>query len=111
MGFIKDIKDVKKDLAEIKAKIVGDLSAKADKLDEILEYLSHIQLKVKSITETVDYNGKRALKVVYDVPQILLTFDDDDNIMINETFRAINGLNLIDMEDQIKLLESINKKH
>ena len=110
MGLIKDLKEIKKNTVEIKAALAGDLSRKSQKLDEVLEDLSHVQLKVKSITDTVDYNGRPALKVVYEAPQILLLFDDDGNVLVNETFRAINGLDLIDMNDKIKLMEKINEK-
>lgn len=110
MGFVKDIKEIKKTTAEIKAAVVGDLAEKANKLDEVLEDLSHIQLKIKSIVDTVDYNGRPAVKIIYEVPQVMLMFDDEGNVLVNETFRAINGLNLIDMNDQMKLIEKINEK-
>ena len=110
MGFIKDLKELKKDVAEIKASLSSDLSKKSKKLDEIQEDLSNISIKVKNIVETVDYNGKPALKVIYELPQIILLFDDNGNVMENPMFKAINGLDLISMDDKLKLLENINRK-
>ena len=110
MGLFKDLKQLKQDIAEIKQILSGDLPKKADELKEIKELLPFVHLKVRSITDTIDENGKDALIVVYEAPQIVLRFDDNGNIMLNNVFRAINGLNLIDMEDQIKLLNSIKVK-
>lgn len=110
MGIVKTIKELKKDVAEIKVTLVGESFTKSKKLNEVLEDLSNIQLKVKSITETVDYNGRPVLKISYEIPQVFLVFDDEGNVQVNETFRAINDLDLIDMEDKMKLIEKINKK-
>lgn len=110
MGIIKFFKNLNKDIAEIKATISGNLSEKAEKLDETQEYLSHISLKVKNVVETIDYNGRPALKIIYECPSVLLMFDDDGNVIPNEQFKAINGLNLIDLDDQMKLVDFINRK-
>lgn len=110
MGFRKDLKELKQDVAEIKASLSGDLSLKAKKLEEIQEDLSNISIKVKNVVETVDYNGKPALKIIYEIPNILLLFDDNGNVMENAMFKAINGLDLISMDDKLMLLENINKK-
>ena len=110
MGFRKDLKELKQDVAEIKASLSGDLSLKAKKLEEIQEDLSNISIKVKNVVETVDYNGKPALKIIYKIPNILLLFDDNGNVMENAMFKAINGLDLISMDDKLMLLENINKK-
>ena len=110
MGILKDLKELKKDVAEIKATLVGDLEKKGKKYDEMKEDLSYVSLKVKSIVETVDETGKPALKIIYEAPQILLTFDDNGNVLENSVFKAINGLDLIGMNDKIKLIESINRK-
>lgn len=110
MGLFKDLKELKKDVAEIKAALVGDLEKKGKEYDEIKEDLSYVSLKVKSIVETVDETGKPALKIIYEAPQILLTFDDNGNVLENSIFKAINGLDLISMSDKMKLIESINRK-
>lgn len=110
MGLLKDFKKMKEDLAEIKAALSKDYINKANRLEEVEGYLSNISLKVKSIANVLDENGKPALKIVYEIPSVLLTFDDNGEVMLNEMFRSINGLDLIDMSDKLLILENINKK-
>lgn len=106
----KDIKNLKKDISEIKETLNSNLSEKSKELDELKKYLSYIKLRVKTITPTIDSYGNDALKVVYEAPQIVLNFDEDGNIESNEVFRAINALELIDIKDQLNLALEIEKK-
>lgn len=110
MSFLKDLKELKKEVAEIKAALVGNLEKKGKEYDEMKEDLSHVLLKVRAIVNTVDDFGKPALKVVYEAPQVLLTFDDNGNVLENNTFKAINGLDLISLDDKLMLLKEINEK-
>lgn len=106
-------KKMKKDIAEIKAMLIGNLNEKAEHADEQDKYLACVKLKVKTISQTPLPNGKIGVKIIYDAPQVVLEFDDSGNTMVNETFRAINGLDLISMEDKImiaRFLNSQNKK-
>lgn len=110
MGLRNDVKEIKNEIAEIRASLAGDFSDKAKKLDEVMADLSNISIRVKGIVDTVDLEGKPALKIIYEIPSVLLVFDDNGNVMENSMFKAINGLDLISMDDKLKLLENINKK-
>ena len=103
-------KALKKDIEEIKNFLVGDTQAKAKKLDEILYYLSNIKLDVASVTRVPDDNGKPCIRVIYSVPYIFINFDDNGEIIENETFKSINMLNLISFDDMMKIQNAIKNK-
>jgi hypothetical protein len=104
-------KKMKKDIAEIKAMLANGLVEKAEKADEQDEYLACIKLKVKSISQMPLENGKIGVKIIYDAPQIVLEYDDSGEVMVNSTFRAINGLDLISMEDKIRIARFLNSQN
>lgn len=107
--FFKDFKEMKQDIAEIKASLVGNLTKDSKELEETKKNLSFVSLRVKSMAEVVDTNGRPALKITYEAPQVILSFDDNGNVMENSVFKAINGLDLINMDDKIALVEKIEK--
>ena len=110
MSFLKDLKELKKDVAEIKAVLSGNLQKDSEELKEIKKNLSFVNLRVKNISDTIDLNGQPALKVTYEAPQVILTFDDNGNVMENNVFKAINVLDLLKIDDQIALVQAINQK-
>lgn len=97
------------EIKEIKEILCGDYESKVKKLEEIETYLSNIHLKVKSISKTADNYGNLALKIIYELPQVILTFDENGNPQVNELFRSINALDLISQEEQMNLVSEIEK--
>lgn len=110
MSFLKDFKELKKDVAEIKAALSDDYLSKADELAKIKGFLPQIRFKVKNIVDTIDETGKPALKIMYEIDPVLLVFDDNREPLLNERFRSINELDLISFDDKLLILENINRK-
>lgn len=110
MNIFKDIKEIKSEIQHLKETMAGDFEKKSRKLDEIEYYLSKIQLNVKNVSEIIGPDGRTDIRVVYEVPQLFIMFDDSGEIIENETFKAINMLNLISSEDMIKILKAIENK-
>lgn len=108
--LLKDLKLLKKDMAEIKAVLVGNLQKDSEELKQIKEYLSLINLQVKNVVETIDSTGRPIMKITYDAPKITLSFDSNGNVIENKVFKAINGLGLIKIDDQIALAMAISSK-
>lgn len=106
MGVLKDVKEIKTDIKELK----GNLGVRAKRADELENYISKIELKVKSVSEVPGADGKTDIRVVYEIPQIIIKFDDSGEIIENEVFRAINMLNLISFDDMLKISNVIKNK-
>ena len=105
MGFIKDIKEIKTTLNEI----ASDTLEKARKYDELMKYLSKIKLELEKAALSYNQDGTYNVKVNYKMPYVLLSFDGDGNVIQNERFTAINMLNLISIDDMMKISEVINE--
>lgn len=110
MFFRKKIKEIKKDTEEIIKILNGDLKEKALEGEEIKNLLSNIELKVKNIVEIPGENGSIDLKIIYEAPQVVLRFDDNNEPYENSVFKAINMLNLISMDDMKKIINAIKCK-
>ena len=106
----KDVEIIKKDIDDIKTLLVGNIKEKADIADKYQEYLSCINLKVKSITDVIDGKEIPNLKIVLELDPIILEFNEKGEAFVNPIFRAINGLNLLDTQDTLKLVRAINSK-
>lgn len=103
MGFIKDIKEIKEAVNEMRE----DTFTKAKKYDEVREYLKHIVLDVKNISLFLNEDGSTGVKIDYTIPPIKLFFDGDNKVLKNERFVAINMLDLISKEDMYKITEKL----
>lgn len=106
------VEEMLKQLAEIKEKVEainGETSKKARKYEEQIDLLSHVKLKVKNVSISVNENGNHQLKVDYQVPSQFITFDSENNVLKNNTFYSINRLNLISFEDMAKIESKINE--
>jgi len=111
MIFFKKNRQMQKNVEEIKDFLMHDCTKNKTELKEIKNNLSKIHVKVKNIVEVVDCNGEKALKIIYDFPQVLLSFDENGSPISNDLFKAINALDLIDMSDKLRLVEAINKNN
>ena len=78
--------------------------------EEIKRLLSNIELKVKSIIEVPGENGSTDLRIIYEAPQIILKFDDNNEPYENNVFKSINMLNLISIDDMQKIVNAIKNR-
>lgn len=110
MFFKKKFNEIKKDTEEIIKILNGDLKEKALEGEEIKRLLSNIELKVKSIIEVPGENGSTDLRIIYEAPQIILKFDDNNEPYENNVFKSINMLNLISIDDMQKIVNAIKNR-
>lgn len=103
-------KDIKETVDRIETLLTGNLKERAKRADELEEYLSHVELRVKSVSEVPGSDGTTDIRVVYECPQIIIRYDGNGNIIENETFKAINMLNLIPLEDMQRIISVIENK-
>ncbi|MBR3208854.1 MAG: hypothetical protein IKF82_01155 [Bacilli bacterium] len=108
MSVKKEIQELKNNVENLYNLLLSDVEEKASKCDEMKKYLSQFKIKVKHIVQTTTNSGKPALKIIYECPQVLLEFDDEGNPLENTVFKAINGLNLVDISDFKILINSID---
>lgn len=107
MAIKKDLKKIVASQNEIISYLKGEYLEKAKKYDQIKEWLANINIKMKSVESFNDY-GEPIIKVEYSLKPLILEFDENNEILKNETFVAINNLNLVDFESMQKISEQIN---
>lgn len=110
MGFLKDIKEIKETLN----KVTGEALNKSIKYDELINRIEKVKINVQKVSLSYNQDGTYNVKVDYSIPNILLSFDSDGNIIQNERFTAMNMLNLISIEDMMKIsacIENAKKKN
>ena len=116
MGISKKLGELKANQEKIIAKLeassdkkveelINELDAKTKELEEMKKYLSFIKMRVKNIGVYGDEN----LKVTYEIEPVFLNFDSHCDVRVNDTFKAINMLNLISFQDMSILSNSISK--
>lgn len=112
MGLKKQILEKLQALEEKVNTLSGENQIKIKKYEEQKEYLKDFNMKVSKTDYVVDKNGNIGIEVHYSVPKQIIQFDDENNMIPNKTFKAINMLNLISMEDmqQISYLLDEAKK-
>ena len=102
---------IRKDLKEIKE----TLKEKSKQYDEMKECLKSIKLKVKNAKVVFLENGTYGLEVSYDIAPVVVQYDRTTQEWAkNNTFYAINKLDLISFKDvtQInKILNEVIKKN
>ena len=103
MGFLKDIKEIKDKVNLINEKTLH----KSQKYDDIIEKLKTIKIKVTKVSLYMN-DGKWDVKVDYDVPTNIIKVDENTSYQ-NEMFTNINILNLISMEDMVKIAKKIEE--
>ena len=106
MGWIKDIKFIKSNFE----KITDETIKKAKAYDEIKSYLKHIKFDVKNTSVVFDAeNMCYCVQIKYDIPQINIHIDKDNNIEKNDRFISINTLDLISISDMQKISSKIDE--
>lgn len=75
------------------------------------ELIQHIKIKLKSVRTILDENtGEKSILVKYEIPDVVVRFDNGKPIKEN-TFYAINSLELISFEDMKKIHLEIEKNN
>lgn len=98
--FKKRFKELNEKIDKLSDTKLKKLESDSEELKQIKSLLSNIHLKVKSVIPMED----GSFKVVYDMPSLIINSTDR-----NETFYAINRLDLISLEDMRKIDSMINK--
>jgi uncharacterized protein with GYD domain len=110
MGFFKDIKDIK-DTVNVINENVNSINEKtlqkSIKYDDVINKLKTIKIKVKRVYLYIN-DGKYDVKVEYELPTNIIQVNKD-KVHQNEMFTNINTLNLISMEDMIKIAEKVEE--
>lgn len=109
MGFIKDIKSIKKDVEEINSKLTKETLEKAQKYDELKELLQNICFDVE-IVEGLDDKGENQYTLLYKNPEVILNFDEYGDPIKNNFFYSMNMLDLLSYESTQKLYNIIIKE-
>lgn len=105
MGIRKDIKLIKEKVEQITKETIY----KADQYSFLKENLDKISIELDDVKTFIDDYGKVGLKVKYKIPEINIILDDNNDIIKNDIFYAINILKLLPVEDERKLINSIKK--
>lgn len=109
----ENIKEIKSTIVELKNsfdEIMGDALKKSKKCDEMSNYISNIQLDVARVDLVFNQEtAKYGIKITYGIKPIELYFDSTINdFASNETFKSINMLNLISVDDMAKIVNKVN---
>lgn len=89
--------------------LTSDSYKKAKKYEEQEELLKKIRFSVDKISFFIDKQGLVGVNLEYSIPKLQVLFDDDSEIIFNETFYAINKLNLISIEDMQKISQKLEE--
>lgn len=109
MGIRKEIKQIHEDIAGIKEVLTPSVIEKARKYDEMKDLCKNIELNIEKAKYSLDDNGNRVLEIKYDLPTVLIKFDENDKVIKNEIFYSINMLDLVKTEDLKKLYKFFPK--
>lgn len=114
MGIKKDIleeiKEVKIELQEF----IGQNKRKINHYDEIMKHLGNIKIQVSKVNLVLNDKGDYEVVISYKIPNQVVRFDDEGEIIENPRFIAINALDLIsikDMNEIQKMLMEAEKRN
>lgn len=108
MAFIKDLKEVNKQLKEVLTILDKETIYKAKKYDDLTSLLKKIKISAK-VQKAIDENGDKYLNISYNIPNVVLKFDEKGSIIKNELFYSINMLDLLDNDSIKKIKESLEQ--
>ena len=103
MGIKKDILEEVQDIKKNLQVFTNESQTKIKKYDEIMEYLKDVKINVSNIKPIINDKGTINVEITYSIPKQIIEFDDENNIVANKIFKAINMLNLISFEDMEKI--------
>ena len=103
----KQLDEIQKNMSRLVEMLEGDefnkLKKDSEELAKTKELLSHVRFKIKD-TRVVDNQDNSRIDVIvtYELPQIVLTLDENGNPNKNDFFYSTNMLNMISLEDMSK---------
>ena len=117
-GFKKKIAKLQASVDEltkiIKTRELVKLRRDSKELGELKELISHIKFKVKEVRafegEGISDSDKDVVRIIYQLPVIGLTIDDEGNPEKNDFFYATNMLDMISIEDMKKIQKVLNEE-
>ena len=112
--LIEEITQLKNEVIDLKKAVITEelkkLREEKKQYDQQTELLSHIQLKVKDARIINDIeNDAVFVRVVYDLPTIVISLDENGKAKKNDFFYSVNALELIDLKDLEKLSKLFEK--
>ena len=101
------LKKIEKNLEELKKLFDVKIIKKAQRLDEVLEYLNQIDITPVCTQDINSSNGEPFLKIEYHLEPTIIKFDDEGEIEYGEQFRYLNLLDLLSYESQEEIIKQI----
>ena len=89
----------------------NDLLLKAQKYEKLVkevEKLKIFNIDFKKTKHLLNDNGNFELKIELLQPKLIVNFEDDGSYFVNDFFRTFMSLNLINIEDQVKIQDMIS---
>ena len=105
MSLRKDVKDIK----ELVEQMSKETLHKAKEYDRLIELLKMIPVRVSKIHTSMNKDLTYSVKIEYGLPAVELKVDKNTYAPNTESFKAINLLNLLSMEDAQKISREIEK--
>lgn len=103
----------RREVKEIRAKLdtlTNTIASKAVAYDKSQDLLKDVQIRIAKAYPIFDENTLRyGIRIEYSVAPTTLYLDDDGETMVNCRFKAMNGLDLIPLEDLQLVSEAITK--
>ena len=111
---LNELKNKIDDLTKDVSTLTKDNQTKIKKYNEMVEFLKDVKISVSKVNFNVNDRGSIGVDIHYHIPKQSIYFNDENEIIMNKTFRAINMLNLISLDDMQKisiLLEDAKRKN
>lgn len=105
MALRKDVKEIKQLLEQISK----DTLYKAKEYDKLIDLLKMLPVKISKIHTQINKDLTYSVKIEYEIPSVEIKVDKNSYIPNNDSFKAINLLNLLSMEDAQKISKEIEK--
>ena len=110
----KQIGDLQQNVEEltkiIKSQELVKLREESKRLNNTEELLSNLHLKLKNVQLFDDPDTfSQNVRVSLEIPAIIVKIDSDGNVVKNDQLRAINLLDLISLEDTMKIQKKIEE--
>ena len=109
----KEIVDLKEQIKQLEKIVINDelkyLREQKKLFDEQTELLKGVQFRVKDVKAIKnEITDETQIRIVYQLPVIILNVDDDGKPSKNDFFYSVNSLGLISLEDTEKLVKCID---
>lgn len=100
--LIESNKQLSKQTSDLAKALGVDKIKKYDELKSNVDKLPH--LAVKNTRMVIDEkSGRIGMEIIYDHPKTTIWFNDDDKVVVPDSFKAINSLNLLSVKECEKI--------